>query len=226
TGGTQPYTYTWSNGAGSQNVENVASGNYTLIITDASGCKDTANVLLPASAGPTVVVNSTPDSCNLNVGTITVSVTNGLQPYSYTWSNGATTANLNNVSTGNYSVEVKDANNCVVTTSVVVAENACPQNPTLPNTLPSVLEMPNVFTPNADGKNDSYLPAFQQNITVQSFVVLNRWGNVMYENDVEILWDGKSNGNDAVSGTYFYLVRYTTYLNEEKILHGFFHLLR
>lgn len=226
TGGTQPYTYTWSNGAGSQNIENVPSGNYTLIVTDASGCKDTSNILLPTSVGPSVTTNTTPDSCDLNVGTATVNVTNGLQPYTYTWSNGATTSSLTNVSAGNYTVEIKDANNCVMTTSVTIAENTCPQNPNPIDILPSILEMPNVFTPNADGKNDEYIPVFQQNITLKSFTILNRWGNVMYENDVEIKWDGKVHGSDAVSGTYFYLVRYTTHLNEEKTLHGFFHLVR
>ncbi|AYQ30703.1 gliding motility-associated C-terminal domain-containing protein [Runella sp. SP2] len=74
------------------------------------------------------------------------------------------------------------------------------------------LKLPNVFTPNGDGKNDLFTPlsctAFIETIT---FVVYNRWGTKIFEsNNPNINWDGKtSDGQDLPSGTYYYQVTVT-----------------
>lgn len=74
------------------------------------------------------------------------------------------------------------------------------------------LKLPNVFTPNGDGKNDLFTPlsctAFIETIT---FVVYNRWGTKVFEsNNPTINWDGKtSDGQDLPSGTYYYQVTVT-----------------
>lgn len=67
--------------------------------------------------------------------------------------------------------------------------------------------LPNVFTPNGDGKNDLFKPLtcslFIESVT---FVIYNRWGTKLFEtNKPTIEWDGKTNdGQDVPSGTYFY----------------------
>lgn len=74
------------------------------------------------------------------------------------------------------------------------------------------LRLPNVFTPNGDGKNDLFTPlsctAFIETMT---FVVYNRWGTKIFEsNNPTINWDGKtSDGQDLPSGTYYYQVTVT-----------------
>ncbi len=234
TGGTQPFSYDWSNGGNNATINNVPAGDYTLIITDDSGCKDTSTISLASSVGPAVDFFVIKDSCDLHTGKITTSVTNGATPYTYSWSNGANTANISNLGSGKYIVEITDANSCQLIDSVTVGETACDitqpdpdPDPVFPiDTFPSTLEMPNVFTPNGDGKNDLYVPTKQENIAVESFTILNRWGNVLFQDDTTILWNGQSHGQDAVPGTYFYLVKYRTILNEEKVEHGFLQLVR
>lgn len=69
------------------------------------------------------------------------------------------------------------------------------------------LVIPNVFTPNQDGVNDEYFVK-GKNITEFEMVIVNRWGNVVFEsNDIQKAWDGKSNGTPCEEGTYFYMIR-------------------
>lgn len=231
TGGTQPYSYAWSNGSSSSIVTNVSGGDYTLIVTDGSGCKDTSTISLASSVAPSVMLYATKDSCDLHTGEITTAVTNGATPYTYSWSNGASTATISGLASGQYVVVISDANNCQMIDSIIVGEADCdvidpPIPPIVIDPLPPILEMPNIFTPNGDGANDFYHPVRQQGITLQSFIILNRWGNVLFQDDTTILWNGQSNGRDALPGTYYYLVKYRTLLNEEKVEHGFFELVR
>jgi len=76
--------------------------------------------------------------------------------------------------------------------------------------LPSVLEVPNVFTPNGDGSNDTFFLKVQ-NVTEIHVYIFDRWGNQVYEtisNTGNITWDGKSaNGKDMPAGTYFYTLK-------------------
>jgi len=59
-------------------------------------------------------------------GTANLNLTNGTEPYTYIWSNGATTATATNLGSGNYSVEISDANDCVTSQSVVIQTANCP----------------------------------------------------------------------------------------------------
>jgi len=76
--------------------------------------------------------------------------------------------------------------------------------------IPSVMEIPNVFTPNNDGVNDLFFlkSANLLNINARIF---DRWGNTIYEVTSEtgnIAWDGKNkSGSDAAEGTYFYIIK-------------------
>lgn len=69
------------------------------------------------------------------------------------------------------------------------------------------ITIPNVFTPNHDGTNDFYLVK-AEGVTDYSIVILNRWGNVVFESDdINAPWDGSSNGKACSEGVYFYLIR-------------------
>jgi gliding motility-associated-like protein len=126
TGGTAPYTYLWSNGATTEDLVNVAAGTYNVTITDANGCTALASgtVTGPAAAlsGNTVVTNVL---CFGNAtGGVDLTVTGGTAPYTYLWSNGATTEDLTNVVAGTYDVIITDANGCTATASGTVTEPA------------------------------------------------------------------------------------------------------
>lgn len=74
------------------------------------------------------------------------------------------------------------------------------------NVVISLVNVPNVFTPNGDGKNDVFCV---QAFSVEAFeaIILNRWGRKVYEwHDPEGGWDGRINGKYATPGTYYYIV--------------------
>jgi len=92
-------------------------------------------------------------------------------------------------------------------------------------------EIPNVFTPNGDGSNDNFfLINFSGMKTIVSFecVILNRWGNpVRVFDSADFSWDGNTeSGNEVTASTYFYRIRLTTILGEDREFHGFIQLLR
>lgn len=84
-----------------------------------------------------------------------------------------------------------------------------------------VLEIPNVFTPNGDGINDTLTFANISGINKYSVSILNRWGDEVYHGENEMKWDGKRHGEYVVEGVYFYRVSYS---NESKT--GFVQVIR
>ena len=112
-GGTSPYTYLWSNGATTEDISGLAAGNYTVTITDANGC--TTN--LPFTVGTdNVTITATPvvtnTTCTASIGAINITVSGGTSPYTYLWSNGATTEDITGLAAGTYTVTITDANGC------------------------------------------------------------------------------------------------------------------
>lgn len=123
TGGTGAYTYLWSNGATSQDIGSLPIGNYSVTVTDAAGC--TASTSVNITQPPVLTVSTTQVNvlCNgTNTGSIDLTVTGGTPDYSYLWSNGATTEDVNNLAAGTYSVTVTDANGCTTSTSVTITQ--------------------------------------------------------------------------------------------------------
>ncbi len=124
TGGTTTYTYSWSNAATTASITGVIAGTYSVTITDANGCTDSASVTItePASLVATGVVNNHV-SCNSGSnGSATASATGGTTAYTYSWSNAATTATVTGLAAGTYSVTITDANGCTDSSSVTIAE--------------------------------------------------------------------------------------------------------
>jgi hypothetical protein len=125
TGGNSPYTYTWSNGENSQTIDNLSAGNYSVIVNDATLCNSTATVTISKSAAITLNTTKTNISCNGgNNGSINLTVTNGASPYTYKWSNAATTQDINNLAAGSYSVTVTDSKKCTASITTALTEPA------------------------------------------------------------------------------------------------------
>lgn len=124
-GGTSPYNFNWSNGAVTQNISNITSGNYAATISDANSCSASISVAVgqvpPVSASAT----HTNASCAAgNNGIITVSVTSGTSPYNFVWNDNIVTQNRTSLTAGVYSVTVTDANNCSAVTGATISEPA------------------------------------------------------------------------------------------------------
>jgi hypothetical protein len=119
-GGTVSYTYLWSNGATTDAITNLAAGVYSVTVTDANGCTVVTEFTVTQPALLTATATATSTSC---FNSITVVAGGGTSPYSYLWSNGATTATINSIPSGTYSVTITDAHGCTATTSAIVTAN-------------------------------------------------------------------------------------------------------
>ena len=114
-GGTPPYSYQWTGtNSTSNNANNLAGGNYTVIVSDANGCASIANLNI---VQPNQLVLSTTPSTTLCIGqniTLTASVSGGISPYVYSWSNGINDSSqtISPSASTNYSVSIIDANGC------------------------------------------------------------------------------------------------------------------
>jgi len=110
-GGTAPLTYAWSNAATTEDLNSLSAGTYDCTVTDASGCALTFSEVVSNNAGGLAVnANVTDENCTDGQGAIDVTASGGSPAYTFVWSSGATTEDLNNLSMGTYTVTVSDAN--------------------------------------------------------------------------------------------------------------------
>lgn len=126
-GGSGMYTYLWNTTPiqTTSTATGLTAGNYTVTIIDTSTvCGiNTQTISIAQPAAITLSITATNVSCNAgNDGSSSVSVSGGTPPYSYLWSNGATTSQISNLTSQNYSVIVTDTNGCTSTASVTVAQ--------------------------------------------------------------------------------------------------------
>ncbi|MBK7853800.1 MAG: SprB repeat-containing protein [Bacteroidetes bacterium] len=136
-GGTPPYSYNWSNGASSEDINNLAAGTYTVSITDANGCTLTsaATITQPQAALSGNITQTAPILCHGgNDASIDLVVTGGTSPYSYNWSNGETTEDLSNIPAGTYNVTITDQNGCTFSASVTITQPSGSLTPTISST--------------------------------------------------------------------------------------------
>lgn len=124
TGGATPYTYAWSNSGTTASINNLSAGYYSVTVTDNNGCALTKGRSVGTSSPVQIGLNTTNTSCIYSsTGTITAVPWGGTAPYSFNWSNGGTTPNINNLPTGQYRVNVTDANGCKATKYTRVGYN-------------------------------------------------------------------------------------------------------
>lgn len=128
-GGAAPFTYLWNTGNTTQDLINVAAGNYSVVIKDVNKCSKTFNfsVTQPTALSSSAIkVDDTNPSAVVGNGTIDLNVTGGTAPYTYAWSGpgGFTASNqdLSNLNYGSYTVTITDANGCKSTRTVFIYE--------------------------------------------------------------------------------------------------------
>ena len=151
-GGAGTYTYNWGGGITSQNRTNLVAGSYTVTVMDTSSCNSAATSFV-ITQSPSIVLN--PVNKNISCksasnGSISLSVTGGNYPYSYSWTGSygfiATTQNIDNIPAGTYEITVTDANSCSASENGIVL--------TQPSAAVSIVTTPTAATCK-DGSNGS-----------------------------------------------------------------------
>jgi gliding motility-associated-like protein len=123
-GGTVPYSYNWSNGANSQDIANLVAGTYSVTVTDANSCSATLSAIVQQPADALTLTSTSVDaSCfGFGDGSVDLTPTGAITPYTYTWSNSSTQEDPINLSAGSYSVTVTDNNGCTATHTAAVSQ--------------------------------------------------------------------------------------------------------
>ena len=132
-GGTSPYTYSWSNSATTQDIQNLIAGIYNVSVTDANGCIAVMSINVTQPAFPlTVGYTVTNVSCfGYTDGAIDVTPQGGTGPFTYFWTTGQFTQDLNNIPPGQYIIAITDANNCVSAAQITVTQPLAPLSATI-----------------------------------------------------------------------------------------------
>jgi gliding motility-associated-like protein len=122
-GGTSPYSYAWTPSGGTNaTASNLSAGSYVVQVTDNSGCIGTTSVSITEPTQIIITETIIPSSCTTDNGSVSVVVTGGTGPYTYTWNpSGQTGTNISNLAPGSTaSLAVSDAQDCATSESYLI----------------------------------------------------------------------------------------------------------
>ena len=138
----------------------------------------------------------------------------------YQWQDGTNGLSYKAIDPGTFWVKVKDKNGCYGSDTVTINKRG--------DLYPSMLFMPNAFTPDGNGINDLYpLNKFPKMGSLYNVKLYNRWGEKLVElTTPDVNWDGNINGVAASEGAYVYLATWIGCDNVRRTIRGSFHLLR
>lgn len=125
-GGVNPITYNWSNGTHGASLQGVGAGTYSVTVIEGNG-KNVAltNIVVTGADAPIALANADIENALCyasSTGSVHVQLEEGQPPYSYDWSNGATSQNINNVPAGIYTLNATDNNGCTFEDTFEVTE--------------------------------------------------------------------------------------------------------
>lgn len=207
TGGTAPYTYSWSpSGGNGSTATGLTPGNYTVTVTDSKGCFENIDVVIANATPPIVSITNKKDATCLGNkdGNATALATGGNAPYNYNWNTAPAqnTATAINLAAGSYIVTVTDNNGCAASTTVQITEPASGSC--------GDVYFPNAFTPNGDARNPDF-GALGNLAAISNYLlhIYNRYGElVFYTRNPLVRWNGLYKGKQ-LGGSYVWAASFT-----------------
>ncbi|MFH1320781.1 MAG: PKD domain-containing protein, partial [Bacteroidota bacterium] len=125
-GGTTSYSYFWTPSGGSNaTATGLSPGTYTATVIDANGCSGSDAITITEPSQIILTLSSTQATCGNADGSTSVIASGGIPLYTYSWTPGGdTNAVATGLTGGLYTVDVTDANGCVVTDTITVSESS------------------------------------------------------------------------------------------------------
>ena len=206
----------WSTAVTAAQITVTEAGTYIATITnDCGSVSDT--IVISKNDLPVVSLGADTSFCK---GQLVLSAPSELR--SYVWSTGEQSQSITVLEAGKYSITVTDENGCNGSDEIVISSNCSNE-----------LWIANAFTPNSDGINDVfYVRGNPLNITIERFMIYNRWGNKVFEatnilpDDATLGWNGTFKGEPAQFEVYGYEVVARFSDGRKKILKGNVTLLK
>lgn len=218
----------WSDGlVNGETVEGIL-GSYTYYVSgNIESCQLEDSVVVTTHPLPDVDFTANPVLGPPPLPVVFENTSNGSYSYLWTFGDGDTTTDNSLVITHTFD-NVGDYNTVLTATDQYGCQNAVSQ--LIKVIIPDmVYTFPNIFTPNGDGQNDAFFVTNLQNVNHIDIVILNRWGNVVFESsDLNFAWNGKVNnsGAECEDGIYFYKAELSNDYGEQETAHGYVHLNR
>jgi gliding motility-associated-like protein len=202
-GARYPLTYSWSNGATTPTINNLAPGTYTITIKDRYGrvvtAVDTVKTLSDSSCMILITFAGEKTCPMAKDGSLSATITGARNPSTYLWSTGDTaTTFIKNLAPGSYDFQVTDKYGRIGfatgTVEGYTQDLKC-------------LNIPSAFTPDGDGVNDVWRIRSLSEYTDCKVEIFNQWGSLVFKSTgYATPWDGKYNGEAVPAGAYYYVI--------------------
>jgi gliding motility-associated-like protein len=184
-------SYLWRNGSTKASISVNTAGNYSVVTKDQYGCVYTDSVTVIEKPRPDVLTTTFYEACEPDFYAETTI------PYkAYLWQDGSGLSTYHIEDYGFYALTITDSNDCWNSASIEVKQKCLP-----------AVEVPNVFSPDGDGKNDRIMPDYKYMLQTD-FTIYNRWGQILYHTrDITGSWDGSTPNGQAEPGVYYFTLK-------------------
>ncbi|MBB3058265.1 gliding motility-associated C-terminal domain-containing protein [Mucilaginibacter gotjawali] len=185
-------TVQWSTGETTDQVSITQAGTYTATVTSTAGCQAAASTDIAFLPNPVFSVNDT-TICTYKKQVVTLTAPAGFAQYDWNGQTGGQTYQVSQPQT--VSLTVTDANGCQATQQIKVADR-CPD-----------IYIPNTFTPNGDGINDTWVIEGLDSDPTSTVKVFTRNGVQVFSSiGYGTPWNGEYKGKKLPAGAYYYIV--------------------
>ncbi|MCU0439403.1 MAG: gliding motility-associated C-terminal domain-containing protein, partial [Raineya sp.] len=203
TGGQAPYTFTWSNGATTEDLSNLTAGSYTVTVRDFFNCQSVATSFIVGTSVPALTLTANASNSSINEGeSSNLSVTGSQMLISGVWSPADGLSDVNSLTpvaspkqTTTYTITATDNRGCSATSQITI------------EVFGSELFVPNAFTPQSSDPKNQAFKVFGNGIGEITLRIFDKLGQIVYEtnNVTEATttgWNGTFNGKDLPTGVF------------------------
>jgi gliding motility-associated-like protein len=190
--------YYWTDGYMQSIRTSVPAGTYGFMIVDDNYCS--ADTVITLTQPDPIIISAEiiqPYCKDLPDGEITIQATGGIPQYTYLWFDNSTSTYRDNITAGEFWVDVTDNNGCTVRDTIVVTseQEVC-------------ITIPNAISPNGDNINDVWNIELIELYPEVEIRIFNRWGEMIWasEKGYPQPWDGTSNGRKLPIDSYHYII--------------------